>query len=38
MADNNPDDKYMYEVAVFTGVRRNAGTKSRVSYINVLDI
>ncbi len=31
LADNNPNDKYLYEVAVFTGMRRNAGTTSNVS-------
>ena len=31
LADNDPEDKYLYEVAVFTGMRRNAGTTSNVS-------
>ena len=30
MSDNEPDDKYIYEIAVFTGIRRNAGTTSKV--------
>ncbi len=31
MPDNSPDDKYVYEIAIFTGMRRNAGTLSKVS-------
>ena len=33
MSDNEPDDKYIYEIAVFTGIRRNAGTTSKVRTI-----
>ena len=28
--DNDPKDKYYYEIVVVTGMRRNAGTESRV--------
>ncbi|XP_077980091.1 polycystin-1-like protein 2 [Glandiceps talaboti] len=33
LADNNPYDKYFYEIAVYTGMRRGAGTKSKVSFM-----
>ncbi|KAK0049118.1 polycystin-1 isoform X2, partial [Biomphalaria pfeifferi] len=33
MADNDPRDKYFYEVIVSTGMRRNAGTNSKVYFI-----
>jgi len=30
MSDNNPQETYLYEVIVATGMRRNAGTDSKV--------
>ncbi|XP_070581325.1 polycystin-1-like protein 2 [Ptychodera flava] len=33
LADNNPSDKYFYEIAVYTGMRRGAGTRSKVSFM-----
>ncbi|XP_041364433.1 uncharacterized protein LOC121379847 [Gigantopelta aegis] len=33
LKDNHPADKYYYEVIVFTGMRRNAGTDSKVFVI-----
>ncbi|XP_012939225.2 sperm receptor for egg jelly [Aplysia californica] len=33
LADNDPKDKYFYEVLVCTGMRRNAGTNSQVCFI-----
>jgi len=30
MMDNNARDKYLYQLVVFTGMRANAGTKSKV--------
>lgn len=30
LADNSPVDEYFYELIVFTGTRKDAGTKSRV--------
>ena len=33
MVDNGKDDKYHYQILVFTGNRRNAGTKSKVHFI-----
>ncbi|CAL1292788.1 unnamed protein product [Larinioides sclopetarius] len=33
LPDNEPGDKYIYEVLVFTGHQRNAGTKSNVFFI-----
>ena len=30
MTDNNPRDTYLYEVIVATGMRKNAGTDSKV--------
>ena len=33
LADNGPQDRYRYEIAVWTGMRRNAGTRSEVTII-----
>ena len=33
MEDNRPKDSYMYEVVVTTGMRRGAGTRSKVFFI-----
>jgi len=33
LADNDPGDKYLYEITVATGMRKNAGTHSKVHYI-----
>lgn len=33
LADNNNEHDYGYEVHVFTGIKSNAGTKSKVSFI-----
>ena len=33
LADNRPGDRYRYEVAIWTGMRRNAGTGSEVTII-----
>ncbi|CAL1543663.1 unnamed protein product [Lymnaea stagnalis] len=33
LADNDPRDKYYYEIIVSTGMRRNAGTDSKVYFI-----
>ena len=33
LADNRPGDRYRYEIAIWTGMRRNAGTRSEVSII-----
>ena len=30
LAENNPADEYLYEVIVYTGIRRGAGTNSTV--------
>lgn len=30
LADNSRNDKYLYQLVVFTGMRANAGTKSKV--------
>jgi len=30
LADNNPRHTYLYQLVVFTGMRANAGTKSKV--------
>ena len=35
LLDNNIDDKYLYEVVVNTGMRRNAGTDSKVETTNI---
>ena len=36
MHDNLPNDRYLYEVSVATGLRRNAATDSKVD-ISVFD-
>lgn len=33
LRDNDPSDPYRYEITLWTGMRRNAGTKSKVSMI-----
>jgi len=33
LPDNDPEDKYLYEVVVYTGMRKNAGTDSKVHII-----
>ncbi|XP_074649181.1 polycystin-1-like [Tubulanus polymorphus] len=33
LSDNDPKDKYLYEILVATGHRTNAGTKSKVNFI-----
>ncbi|KAL5017875.1 hypothetical protein ScPMuIL_003597 [Solemya velum] len=33
LPDNDPRDKYLYEVAIFTGSRKNSGTTARVSFM-----
>ncbi|CAM2704040.1 unnamed protein product [Rotaria socialis] len=33
LRDNNRNDKYLYQLVVFTGMRANAGTKSKVQFI-----
>lgn len=30
LPDNDPEDKYLYVINVFTGMRKNAGTDSKV--------
>ena len=30
LPDNDPEDKYLYEVIIYTGMRKNAGTDSKV--------
>jgi len=35
LVDNDPRDKYLYEITVATGMRKNAGTDSTV-YYNVI--
>ncbi|KAK7505245.1 hypothetical protein BaRGS_00003407 [Batillaria attramentaria] len=37
LLDNYADDKYFYEIVVVTGMRRNAGTKSKVFFTLVGD-
>jgi hypothetical protein len=32
LPDNQLLDKYLYQIVIFTGIRRNAGTKSKVNY------
>ena len=32
MIDNNPTDGYYYQILVFTGHRKDAGTKSKVTF------
>ncbi|KAK7471881.1 hypothetical protein BaRGS_00035465 [Batillaria attramentaria] len=33
LMDNDPNDKYFYEIEVVTGMRSNAGTKSKVYFV-----
>ncbi|CAD5112526.1 DgyrCDS1737 [Dimorphilus gyrociliatus] len=33
LKDNAPDDKYLYEIIFYTGMRKNAGTDSNVQFI-----
>jgi hypothetical protein len=33
LPDNHRNDKYYYEIIVFTGQRKDAGTKSKVHFI-----
>ena len=33
LEDNLPTDNYHYQIAVYTGVRKNAGTDSRIRFI-----
>ncbi|VEL12238.1 unnamed protein product [Protopolystoma xenopodis] len=33
LAENDPDDEYLYEVVISTGLRENAGTKSKVCFV-----
>ena len=33
LPDNDPADQYRYEITIWTGIRRGAGTKSKVSLI-----
>ena len=33
LVDNHKDDRYCYQILVFTGHRRDAGTKSKVHLI-----
>lgn len=33
LEDNLPSDKYHYQLAVYTGIRKNAGTDSQVRFI-----
>ncbi|CAF3678781.1 unnamed protein product [Rotaria sordida] len=33
LSDNNRHDKYLYQLVVFTGMRANAGTKSKVHFL-----
>ncbi|CAF3768567.1 unnamed protein product [Rotaria magnacalcarata] len=33
LRDNSRNDKYLYQLVVFTGMRANAGTKSKVQFI-----
>ena len=32
MLDNNPRDQYFYMISVYTGMRAESGTKSRVGF------
>ena len=36
LQDNRPIDKYFYQIVIFTGIRTNAGTKSKVNYKTLL--
>jgi len=31
LPDNDPRDRYLYEITVSTGLRKNAGTESKVN-------
>ncbi|KAK3095491.1 hypothetical protein FSP39_015311 [Pinctada imbricata] len=33
LPDNDPRDKYLYELTIFTGSRKNAGTTAKISFI-----
>ena len=33
LSDNGPNDDYLYILTVFTGLHRNAGTKSRIGFM-----
>ena len=33
LVDNRPDNDYFYKISVYTGLRQNAGTKSKVCFI-----
>jgi hypothetical protein len=33
LLDNHPSDQYFYQIIVFTGLRKDAGTKSKVHFI-----
>ncbi|CAF3361707.1 unnamed protein product [Rotaria sp. Silwood1] len=33
LSDNNRHDRYLYQLVVFTGMRANAGTKSKVHFV-----
>ena len=33
LPDNHPNDEYLYEIIVFTGQRKNSGTKSNVYFV-----
>lgn len=33
LPDNDPRDKYLYEIQVFTGARKDAGTTAKVSFV-----
>ena len=33
LSDNVADERYLYQVTVFTGMRGSAGTRSRVSLV-----
>ena len=35
LIDNEKSDEYYYEILVFTGQRRNAGTESKVNHFQV---
>ncbi|XP_071131885.1 uncharacterized protein [Mytilus edulis] len=37
LSDNGPYDDYLYIMTVFTGLHRNAGTKSRISFMIIDD-
>ena len=33
LVDNRPDNNYFFKISVYTGLRQNAGTKSKVCFI-----